>query len=499
MTDFFDNIEQKDIIVQKETVREPALFRFRIITPYVPHTEECGHDDNTYLTKRLIEDRIKNIVLQESEIKWFEVHSWVSCIYFEYFTLDNQNQVPVCSEIKLRADFGSVSDVIKFIRAINIYADSCMYESFIGFVPEANIEKSNWEHDLRAETIRWPFEENIINARNKSDYKDKVHNGRARELRMTNSSMEEFVLSYKHKMVTIISNWCNDLIDRKFENEELREYSTLHKGRQLELRKLIGAYDKNSIKHVVEIHSTITAAFTIHEKMTFPTLMSLPSASRYAMDPATFAEYPDVCYKNDVDKILELDRQKLDAELYDGNAYPCGFLKLLASPMVCEKFDYSDKKVMLTLGTHKIPKHEYDVTHPAYNDPINNAIRNSTYGSISNFSSLFNIDLAISNFSILNGVYKWTGFDDLQTLYKYHDCVYSIVENANQIMSRKNRGKNNWSVYNYYPKDKLINISFRLGEIYDPIRQEFYVATIGLFGYIHAVIECIRILNGKNK
>ena len=136
MTDFFDNIEQKDIIVQKETVREPALFRFRVITPYDPHSEERGHDDNTYVTKRLIEDKIKNIVLQESEIKWFEVYSWVSCIYFTDFALDNPNKEPVCSEIKLCADFGSVSDVIKFIRAINIYADSCIYESFIGFVPD---------------------------------------------------------------------------------------------------------------------------------------------------------------------------------------------------------------------------------------------------------------------------------------------------------------------------------------------------------------------------
>ena len=387
--------------------------------------------------------------MKDSVIKRFDVKTIVSCFPFEKFTYGED--YPVVTNISLDAEFGSVADVLAFIEAINIYTKQ-NYESFIGFTPYIEAEEINWKRNYTKNIFVWPVDPDKEYSASLAEVYRIAHNNRVFAARKSN-------------MVKTIAGWCVHLIDRKFEDPLIQIYYSSRYTN--ELKKLIEAYDKEDIVKTVEMHDKISATYTIHEKMTFPALMSSPQFGRYVSDPAIFAEDPDAFYQNDIESVPEVAKNTLTDLLNDLNTYPGGFVNLLGSELVTKDFDYSDKRVMLTLGAD----------------------------SLTNNQGIY--DMAVSRFSLRNGIYKWSGFDESEDHIKYPDFISSIIENAHQIMSRKNKIKINRYCLQYYPKDKLFGVTLRLGEIYDPIRNELYVATIGLFGYIYAVIDCLKILFRK--
>jgi len=446
MADFFDDNNQ-DIIIREEENDTTPVFLFRVISVYSRDADEPGHNDNTDLVETIIKKRIDSLILKDSVIKRFSVKTIVSCFPFEKFTYGED--YPVVTNISLDAEFGSVADVLAFIEAINIYTKQ-NYESFIGFTPYIEAEEINWKRNYTKNTFVWPVDPDKEYSASLAEVYRIAHNNRV-------------FAAKKSNMVKTIAGWCVHLIDRKFEDPLIHIYSSYTN----ELKKLLEAYDKEDIVKTVEMHDKISATYTIHEKMTFPALMSSLQFGRYVSDPAIFAEDPDAFYKNDIESVPEAAKNTLTDLLNDLNTYPGGFMNLLGSELVTKDFDYSDKRVMLTLGAD----------------------------SLMNNRGIY--DMAVSRFSLRNGIYKWSGFDESEEHIKYPDFISSIIENAHQIMSRKNKNKINRYCLQYYPKDKLFGVTLRLGEIYDPIRNELYVATIGLFGYIYAVIDCLKILFRK--
>ena len=448
MTDFFDDIKH-DIIVREEENHRTPTFLFRVISIYEKYADCPGHDDNTEIVENIVKKRIESIVFRESEIKWFEVKTKVSCVLFEQF--ENGATYPVVTNIALDATFGSISDILDFITAINIYAKQD-YESFISFIPYV-YAKFKWNDNHAWNIFKWPSVKNTatqkVCVKTITDFYSTAHN-------------ERILSTRKYRMANTLASWCVHLLDRKFENPDICYDCGLN--HKKELMKLLEAYDTEIIQEIVEQHDRIMSMYTIHKKMTFPAMMTSPSFGRYSSDPAIFAEEPDSFYKRDTDAIPKSCKKILDDILYDAKSYPRGFMDLLASDMVTKDYDYSDKKVMLTLGAETL-----------YN----------------------NASVTVNGFSMRNGICKWNGFDDSAEHMKYPDFISSIVENANQIMSRKNSGKNNWHITDYYPEEKLLTVTFRIGEIFDPARNELYVATISLFGYVHAVTECLKILFKK--
>ena len=455
MADFFDDNNQ-DIIIREEENDTTPVFLFRVISVYSRDADEPGHNDNTDLVETIIKKRIDSLILKDSVIKQFSVKTIVSCFPFEKFTYGED--YPVVTNISLDAEFGSVADVLAFIEAINIYTKQ-NYESFIGFTPYIEAEEINWKRNYTKNVFVWPVDPD------KDEYSASMTDlyGMTRNNRM--------FAARKSNMVKTIAGWCVHLIDRKFEDPLIQIYYSSRYTN--ELKKLLEAYDKEDIVKTVEMHDKISATYTIYEKMTFPALMSFPQFGRYSSDPAIFAEDPDAFYQNDIALVPEAAKNTLTDLLNDLNTYPGGFLDLLGSELVTKDFDYSDKRVMLTLGADSLTNNQ------------------GILGLIDK------PELVVTCFSLRNGIYKWSGFDESEEHMKYPDFINSIIENAHQIMSRKNKIKINRYCLQYYQKDKLFGVTLRLGEIYDPIRNVLYVATIGLFGYIYAVIDCLKILFRK--
>lgn len=490
MSDFFDSIAEDEINLEcEDVIEEQPFFRFRVISTYDPYSDELGHSDNTRIIKMVISNRIKNLAFKKSEIYWFDIQSWVGSTYFTDFIFHTTYREPVVTEIKMRASFGCVSDVLMFLNAINIYSNSCVYESFIGFVTESDVKNSKWNDKMNTNTFRWPVEYNIYNAMQKSDWNEKVRQGLVRDIKQSPSSMENFILTYKYQMSVFIAKWCDDLIDRNSEKDgECVDSKSAHKERKYEIRKLIDAFDNNFLKHTVELHNEMTTSFSMYKGINFPNSMSMSPVGIFVINPENYVDNKENCklYRCDNDAISDADKKELDAVINDCTTYHGGFLKLLESPIVCSEFDYSDKTVLMTIGIHFVPDNNISIKGTDH-------LSQSAKKTMKSIRSCYSDNMINNQNFDMTAIHKWNGFHKRNE--EYPDYIKSIIENTKQISSKRNRGNAAYSVYKYYPEDKMLDISLRLGEIYDPERHHLYVVTIGLFGNINKVIESIKILN----